>query len=251
MIKSKIHIQMLKKYLGYLLDSIYPPYCLKCKKPLTFSKPIYFCKTCFKNLSWINDNSCRQCGRYVGAKNRDITLCNTCRCSKIFFQNGISILNFASPVKELLFEMKYSNNFGITKALVTLMQYKLKHQDLTKIDLITYVPIHPLKQKERGFNQSELLAKELSSHLNIKVEALLKSIKEKSQQAHLKSIKRGINVHNCFRTKTEDLSYLNHVLLIDDVMTTASTLNECAKELRRAKVKNITVLSLMSVPQSG
>jgi len=144
--------------------------------------------------------------------------------------------------------MKYSKNFGISNPLAKLMYHKLKRKDLNSIDLITFVPLHPLKKKERGFNQSELLAKELSKHLKIKVKSLLICIKEKSQQATLKSIKRGLNVYNCFKAKKENISHLKHVLLIDDVMTTSSTLNECAKELKKAGVKKITVVSLMSVP---
>src|SRR6266545_615464 len=103
-----------------------------------------------------------------------------------------------------------------------------------KFDMIVPVPLHPTRQRERGFNQASLLAELLSARISIPSKPVLKRIRYTTTQTALDRAERMENLHNAFRLrKNADVRGL-HVLLIDDVLTTGSTLSECARVLKRA-----------------
>jgi ComF family protein len=103
-----------------------------------------------------------------------------------------------------------------------------------QFDIIVPVPLHPTRQRERGFNQAGLLAELLSTRISIPCKRVLKRIRYTTTQTALDRAERMENLHNAFRLrKNADVRGL-HVLLIDDVLTTGSTLSECARVLKRA-----------------
>jgi ComF family protein len=103
-----------------------------------------------------------------------------------------------------------------------------------EFDIIVPVPLHPTRQRERGFNQAALLAELLSTRISIPCKRVLKRIRYTTTQTALDRAERMENLHNAFRLrKNADVRGL-HVLLIDDVLTTGSTLSECARVLKRA-----------------
>jgi ComF family protein len=102
-----------------------------------------------------------------------------------------------------------------------------------QFDIIVPVPLHPTRQRERGFNQAGLLAELLSTRISIPCKRVLKRIRYTTTQTALDRAERMENLHNAFRLrKNADVRGL-HVLLIDDVLTTGSTLSECARVLKR------------------
>jgi competence protein ComFC len=246
----KVHpFSVLIKNIGSgLLDFIYPPVCLVCKKPLEFEKPLFFCRTCFRNLPWIQGTGCKECGRYLaGAKHSQAT-CISCTESRRFFSDGVSALFFKDPVKALLFQMKYHGDFGLARPLGGLMTKAFLQSAIPPYpEWLTYVPLHPLRFKERGFNQSGLLAKEIGKRLQLKVIPALERVRFDAVQATLNMQDRIKNIRNAFTIKRNFKIKAEHVLLVDDVMTTGSTLNECAKILRENGIPRITILSLLSV----
>jgi competence protein ComFC len=101
-------------------------------------------------------------------------------------------------------------------------------------DLIVPVPLHPARQRERGFNQASLLAESLSAETSMPCRGVLQRIRYTTTQTALDRSERMENLHNAFRLrKNADVRGLR-VLLIDDVLTTGSTLSECARVLKRA-----------------
>jgi ComF family protein len=103
-----------------------------------------------------------------------------------------------------------------------------------QFDIIVPVPLHPTRQRERGFNQAGLLAELLSPRISIPCKRVLKRIRYTTTQTALDRAERMENLHNAFRLRRNaDVRGL-HVLLIDDVLTTGSTLSECARVLKRA-----------------
>jgi ComF family protein len=103
-----------------------------------------------------------------------------------------------------------------------------------EFDIIVPVPLHPTRRRERGFNQARLLAELLSARISIRCKEVLKRIRYTTTQTALDRAERIENLHNAFRLrKNADVRGL-HVLLIDDVLTTGSTLSECARVLKRA-----------------
>jgi ComF family protein len=103
-----------------------------------------------------------------------------------------------------------------------------------QFDLIVPVPLHPARQRERGFNQASLLAELLARQSSIPLKPLLERIRYTNTQTALDRSERMENLHNAFRLrKNVDVRGLR-VLLVDDVLTTGSTMNECARVLKRA-----------------
>jgi ComF family protein len=103
-----------------------------------------------------------------------------------------------------------------------------------QFDVIVSVPLHPTRQRERGFNQAQLLAELLSARISVPCKLVLERIRYTTTQTALDRAERMENLHNAFRLrKNADVRGLN-VLLIDDVLTTGSTLSECARVLKRA-----------------
>ncbi|MBN2143568.1 MAG: ComF family protein [Candidatus Aureabacteria bacterium] len=229
-----------------VLDLVYPRSCLLCGKLLEFDKPLYFCRNCLRNLPWIHAR-CRECGRYLSAAGPVQSACKTCSESRRFFDSGVSALLFDHPAKKLLFHMKYQGDFGLAAPLAGLMTRAYVKNAVSHPDWITFVPLHPFRFKERGFNQSELLANEVGKRLRIRTFPALDRIRFDAVQASLDLRERAKNIRNAFQIKKKFNRKSDHVLLVDDVMTTGNTLNECAKILKENGVSYITVLTLMSV----
>lgn len=231
-----------------LLDFVYPQLCLLCETHLGFDKPLYFCRPCFRNLPWIGKRACLQCGRYLAASIHFQSQCKICQQTQHFFTGACSALQFDPTLKELLFKMKYSGEWGLAKPLSVLLLHPLrKALSNSKPDCITFVPLHPLRHKERGFNQSELMAKHLGKSLGIHVKSLISRNRWDAVQANISWGERAKNIYNSFEILKKEDEMPEHVLLVDDVMTSGSTLNECSKILRTAGCTRITLASLFSV----
>ena len=135
--------------------------------------------------------------------------------------------------------------------MARLMAKAFRNSKASLPDCITYVPLVPLKYKERGFNQSHLLAKWVGRRLKVPVRPLLFRSSQNVPQASLGLSGRALNVAGCFQARKSHFRDARKVVIVDDVMTSGSTLNECAKALSEAGMEAITVLTLMSVPEGG
>jgi ComF family protein len=106
-------------------------------------------------------------------------------------------------------------------------------------DLIVPVPLHPARLRERGFNQAELLAKTLTQKIGVPVFAALERIRYTTTQTAFDRIDRTENLHNAFRLRKKVTVRELQVLLVDDILTTGSTLSECARVLREAGARSV------------
>ena len=142
----------------------------------------------------------------------------------------------AGIVRDVIHEFKYNRQIHLRHLVARWLRAALDDERLRdhQFDVIVPVPLHPARQRERGFNQASLLAELLSAHTSIPSRPLLKRIRYTTTQTALDRSERMENLHNAFRLrKNADVRGLR-VLLIDDVLTTGSTLSECARVLKRA-----------------
>lgn len=162
-------------------------------------------------------------------------------CSSIMQYEGkpkYAVLNYKFNHKET-----YSKQFAILMA-----QHINKHYPDIVFDYITYVPMHKFSQFMRGYNQSELLATKLSEILHIPCVELMHKAKFTKPQHKIKNVKkRKTNLKGAFDINDKRLVKNKHILLIDDIVTTGSTLLECIKVLRKAKCANIYCVTMLSV----
>ncbi|MBC5997764.1 ComF family protein [Romboutsia ilealis] len=236
--------------LNFVLDFIYPENisCILCDKPIKKVNTYSLCKDCFKELNFIQDG-CIKCGKpiiYHSLEKIDICGCSYCFNKSFYFDKSISCIEYSDISKSMILGFKYKNKTYMAKYISNIMKEKLDLENI-EFDYITFVPLHKKRMRKRGFNQSEKIAKELSKIINIPI---LDCIYRKSNTNRLYNLnrqERKIELKNAFLVK-ENINYANgkNILLIDDIFTTGSTVNEISKLLRLNNVNRIFVMTLLT-----
>jgi len=226
-----------------LLYVIFPNSCFCCGEDLPFRDKNFLCKKCLTDVRPVK-TACKRCGaelKYGGA------FCYNCRGQKAkSFDCSLirSALSFSPPVRALVHKFKYARHKYLAGFFADFLAEEFKKEKMfTAVDLITAVPLHGRKFKSRGYNQSELLAKELSARINIPYSFdVLKRIKNTKSQTKLSRAARRENIENAF----EGLGKVKGktVLITDDVCTTGSTLEACASALKKCGAKKVYALVL-------
>jgi len=245
-IRISVFINYLKKIGSFFVELIFPKECIVCAKSGS-----YLCDICLEKIEISNMQSCFQCGR----QNSYGEFCKKCKNS--WSLNGILIANNNpqknlkkiiktykySLLKELSFPLSSILNIVLADKMNNLYQSKENaHTFFSKNQKIIPVPLHQKKLNWRGFNQSELLAKHISQKLELTcyIDGL-KRISNTKSQTKLKREKRIINIKNAFQVNNILVKNKN-ILLIDDIVTSGSTLNECARVLRENGARRIWAL---------
>lgn len=216
----------------YFLNIMSPPRCISCNEALELNSVALFCYECSKGY-YKNDGAvCEICGKPIYA-NRDKT-CAFCKTEKRYYIKNISRYKYKESIKTAIQNMKFKRrqwiSFKFGKSLCETV--KEQYSDI-KFDLLTYVPMSPLHEFYRGFNQSEEIAEIISKEIKVPVRKILHKRPGVKTQSGLNRKERIENVKNAFFVRKNDLLTDKVVLLIDDVFTTGSTVNECARILKR------------------
>jgi len=152
-------------------------------------------------------------------------------------------------LRELIHLFKYGRIQTLSKPLGRLLALALPRD--RAFDVIVPMPLHWRKLWQRGFNQSELLAREIGRRTNVPVKNALRRVRFTSAQAGLTNAKRRLNVSGAFRSKKNGSLEGKRVLLVDDVMTTGATAASCARALKLAGARQVTLLTLARVDRRG
>ena len=214
------------------LAIFFPIKCLGCGK---YGELL--CFECGRKIDKIKTSTCPECGRISELGK----YCPSCRRRLKTSLDGIIITAKydTGPIKQLIAGYKYDGITGVLPILAELINEKIPLL-LSKNSLIAYVPLHPKRERERGFNQSREIAKYLAVTNDISLTDCLKKVKNTPHQVGLSRAARRKNVKNVFvcLDKGDPIKGRN-IILIDDVATTGSTLQECAKELKKAGAKKV------------
>lgn len=175
-----------------------------------------------------------------------IGLCSYCksRINRATVENGsLSYGFYGGILKTLILKFKYESDFTagymLSKFLIEIIEEKEIYADI-----ICYVPMTKKSEKKRGFNQCEIIARHIGYHINIPVSDCIKKIKNTKEQKTLTKEERVKNLRGAFKViRVKDIKNKN-VILIDDVMTTGATINECKDILKKSGVSKITVLTI-------
>ncbi|HEY2013248.1 MAG TPA: ComF family protein [Bryobacteraceae bacterium] len=154
---------------------------------------------------------------------------------------------YEGPLREMVHLYKYGRVKTMARPLADLLVRALGSEEV--FDLVTPVPLHWRKQWQRGFNQSELLAREITRRCGVPMVAALKRVRPTLTQAGLSNTERRRNVVAAFRCRTRQCPLVRgkRILLIDDVMTTGSTAASCALALKRAGAARVALLTVARV----
>jgi ComF family protein len=215
---------------------VFPPRCTLCQRPGFLRLDI--CETCYRSLPF-NDNACTQCALPLATTH--MGRCGQCLKNPPAFDNAFSLLRYQGVAVQLVTRYKFHDKLSYSGLLAGLLLKKLEHE--TKPDCIIAVPLHRARLRERGFNQSHELAKIISSGLGVPLESdAIERVRETLQQTGLNAKQRRKNIRGAFAL-VRPLHHV-HVALIDDVVTTGSTVNELARVLKKAGVKTVSVWSI-------
>jgi ComF family protein len=236
-------------FLNTLIDLIYPKICVVCKKPLknTGSQGKVICLECWSKIKMNVPPFCHCCGRHLEKKAFSKNICPQCLKAYYHFDRAFSPCIYEGVIKELIHEFKYKGKDHIGSLLSKLMIDFIKEYNfpINHIDAIIPIPLHKVRLREREFNQSEILGKNIASFFNKNLlpKALLRK-RETKAQIDIEKDKRFANVRGCFLAADPQEIKDKNILLIDDVLTTASTSSEAAETLKEAGAKIVFVLTL-------
>ena len=211
--------------LEQILNLIYPPKCGICGK----LNQEYLCKKCQKML-----------------ENEAIWEIKTNQNPYIYFEELISIFPYENIIREQIIDYKFNEKSYLYKTFTNfLIKNEKVFEKIKSYDTIIPVPISKKRKKERGYNQSLLIAREISRKANIGLETkCLYKIKNTIEQSKLNKEEREKNAQNVYELKNGQIIENKEVLLLDDIYTTGNTVNACCEVLKKANPKKIGVLVL-------
>lgn len=223
-----------------ILDLLFPPRCRICKK--VASDPI--CESCAGSFMRIAGNLCTKCGKPCL---REVSMCRDCSGKTLYFTCARSGGSYAGALKDAIRHLKYKNGKKLAPHLARFAS-KAAAEFIDDIDAIAFVPLTAQKEAKRGYNQSHLIAQELAAIYNKPLYRGLIKIKNTPDQNKLGLIERSKNVKGAFAL---NLPVKGKILLVDDVYTTGSTVNECARQLIKGGAKEVFVLTVARTPLDG
>lgn len=221
---------------------IYPPRCPICHGILKKGEGLAH-EECKKKLVYVKEPRCFQCGKPVMAK--EIEFCYDCSQKKHVYTKGLSVFLYNSVMKKSIYEFKYNNKreYGDFYAQEIVRELG-EHIKRWKVEAIIPVPLHKSRRKRRGFNQAELVANKVGQRLGIPVEASLVARTRKTlPQKQLNDKERQNNLKKAFKMMRNDVK-LSTAIILDDIYTTGSTVDEVAAVLRAAGVEKVYVICI-------
>jgi ComF family protein len=225
--------------LGGLTSLLYPPSCTICSAAVERGE--YLCDECDAKVMRIVPPFCAKCSEpFDGAITTEFA-CANCAHRKLHFEAAVAAYRARGIVRHVMLNFKYGKQIHLRHLVARWLVAALDDERIRerRFDAIVPVPLHPARQRERGFNQAELLAQWLSNHMAIPLRPALQRVRYTTTQTAFDRAERMQNLRDAFRLrKNADVRRLR-VLLIDDVLTTGSTLSECARVLKKAGAQSV------------
>jgi ComF family protein len=206
-----------------------------------------FCSEDWKKLEFITDPKCKICSHpFEFSSDKNDLLCAKCLSKKPFFDQVDTIFKYNQQIKKIIGDLKYRDATFLAKKFAEMLFSKIS-KTLETVDLIIPIPLHKKKLRERKFNQAVLIAKNLGKICEKKILLdCLKRNKYNISQVRLTEKARTKNLQNVFfvEKKYHNILCNKTILLLDDVMTTGTTVNRCARLLKKFKAKKIIVATI-------
>lgn len=216
-------------------DLVWPRVCAieDCHQP-SDRPDRHLCSRCFGALPFHDaGGACRICGALVMAETHHEFICEDCQRHPPAFEFARSAVLYREPADQLLQDFKFRKATWLCEDLVDLLEGAVRAKlPFADIDVVLPVPLHPHRERERGFNQSALLAESLARRLNRRYDgkSLTRTL-DTEHQARLAGDARRNNLKGAFAVPDPSMIRGRTVLVIDDVMTTGATLSHCARTL--------------------
>ena len=224
-----------------LLDFVYPPHCLVCGRYLEEARR-YLCDRCWGEILVCYPHRCQRCSCPL---EKEVPVCFNCRTWEPAFERVLIMGFFSGALQQAVHQLKFRGERGLGRELGRCLGRAPEFAGtLPEVDLLIPVPLHPARQRERGFNQSGYIAQGLAQVLGKPLRNdLLKRRFPTSPQAQLDAAARRQHLHGAFQVKGP-LPGHTCIGLVDDVVTTGTTLDTCARTLVQAGATRVWGLAL-------
>lgn len=212
--------------------------CCICGRPAREA----LCSGCLGALEYIEGRVCLKCGKDLD-DHYEHNLCPDCIGQDKHFDLAFSCFRYRNMGKDIIHRLKYEGQKDAAAVLARLMQEKISDEGI-RVEAVVPVPIHSSKKAARGFNQAQLIAEEIAAAEDVPLWDCLIRTKKTEEQFHLDKLHRTLNVHNafCINLVYNSKKYKT-VLLVDDIYTTGSTVDECSKVLKQHGVEKVYVVT--------
>lgn len=228
-----------------MLDLLYPRNCVRCGAPSP--EPMkHLCWDCLSDTPKVEPPFCAICGDPVAGDIQHDYACFACARETPAFDRARSAVRYEGAVGDALRALKYGNALWVVQDMAELLLACVRAEyPGQSFDLVTAVPLHPARRRERGFNQSALLGGAIARRLRVPFrEGLVRRVRPTDTQTGLTAPQRTANVCGAFRVGLLARPAGRRILLVDDVMTTGATVNACAKALKKGGAAEVYVVTV-------
>ena len=217
--------------------------CLVCGRELDSEPRSGLCMNCLDKLPLNNSEICRKCGRILL---NEADYCNTCQNNDRYFNVARSVCVYKDDAVKLVHALKFGGHRYYAPYMASMMTDKYLDEGFD-CDCVIAVPLSAKRKRKRGYNQADLLARNISRALKLDyLDKVVIKTKDNEEQAKLGHAKREENVKDVYSVCDKDAVKGRKILLVDDVLTTGATASEVARVLIKAKAKSVSVLTFAS-----
>lgn len=241
-----------RRALDALASVIFPAPCRVCGEALLNASRIPICQDCLGSFERIGEPMCQTCGRpfaHAITAQTMAALCRLCRARFFGFDRARAYANYNEALGKAIVLLKYEEVKPLGRWFAErVAEVVRENAEAFRVDVVVPVPLHPDRQRERGYNQAELIARPLAGLLGIRLGPyLLVRKKPRPAKLVLSRTERWSSVRGAYATR-EGVEVDNlRVLLVDDVMTTGATLDACSRALKRAGASEVVALTVRRV----
>jgi competence protein ComFC len=232
-----------QSWLNAGLGLLYPEICQLCHQQRAVARDGFVCSQCWSHVRFIRAPFCERCGLPFEGDLTTKFECTNCREMELHFSSARSAVVAKTIVLEAIHRFKYSHALWFENFLADLLLREavpvLKNE---KWDFIVPVPLHPLKEREREFNQAEILARHLADKTSVPLNnKILRRITPTATQTLLSREQRATNMNGAFAVRDQVQLAGKKIVIVDDVFTTGATTSACARALRGAGATAVCV----------
>ncbi len=232
-------------FLKRILEIIFPNHCLYCQQII--SAEGLLCSCCWQKLQFITEPKCNICSNPFEFLISENLTCAACLKRRPAYDKAIVIFHYNEIIKKIISDLKYRDKTYIAKKLANFLINKAK-KEIDEADFIIAVPLHKKRLRHRKFNQSLIIIQFMLKNISKRkfYPDFLLRIKNTTPQVALSKKQRQKNLTDAFiiKPKYREIVKNKNFLLIDDVITTGATLENCAKILKKSGAKKVVVLTI-------
>jgi len=243
-------MQFLQKQATGIFDLLFPPMCLVCGEVLN-ERDDSMCSLCEQSMVPVGHDVCPTCGypsKRIRSQKKEKSHCKHCPARPVHFESARAAFLYHGHFPEVVHAYKYDRRYALGQPLAHAMfmaHHRFYPERLSDQDMFIPVPLHFMRRAQRGYNQAQVLAEEIAQLTKTPcVSDLMVRRRRTKRQALLPHNERAQNVFGAFEVSRPERIRGKNIGLIDDVITSGNTVNECARVLIEAGAERVQVLAL-------